>query len=162
MGKVDLSGLCEAGLLKFLRLEAKIERQEGKNVIFRQIETSVHQPYLDFLKLVRLSQPHNSILNRSHHNLETVPANPFSISQTNRTPLLSHLKNASPEPYTPFTMRLTAELIQTSLSYLNPLKERELDLRGAYQAEKSRYYTLLLRAQLISINEDCRSQNTRY
>lgn len=39
-------------------------------------------------------------------------------------------------------MRLTAELIQTSLSYLNPLKERELDLRGAFeQAEKSRYYT---------------------
>lgn len=28
-------------------------------------------------------------------------------------------------------MRLTAELIQSSLSYLNPLKERELDLRGA-------------------------------
>ncbi|TVY32943.1 U2 small nuclear ribonucleoprotein A', partial [Lachnellula subtilissima] len=27
-------------------------------------------------------------------------------------------------------MRLTTELIQTSLSYLNPLKERELDLRG--------------------------------
>lgn len=29
-------------------------------------------------------------------------------------------------------MRLTAELIQNSLSYINPLKERELDLRGAY------------------------------
>jgi U2 small nuclear ribonucleoprotein A' len=27
-------------------------------------------------------------------------------------------------------MRLTAELIKDSLSYLNPLKERELDLRG--------------------------------
>ncbi|KAI9679455.1 MAG: U2 snRNP complex subunit [Caeruleum heppii] len=27
-------------------------------------------------------------------------------------------------------MRLTAELIQSSLSYLNPLKDRELDLRG--------------------------------
>ncbi|KAI9809195.1 MAG: U2 snRNP complex subunit [Sarcosagium campestre] len=27
-------------------------------------------------------------------------------------------------------MRLTAELLQSSLSYLNPLKERELDLRG--------------------------------
>lgn len=27
-------------------------------------------------------------------------------------------------------MRLTAELVNTSLSYLNPLKERELDLRG--------------------------------
>jgi hypothetical protein len=27
-------------------------------------------------------------------------------------------------------MRLTAELINNSLSYLNPLKERELDLRG--------------------------------
>jgi U2 small nuclear ribonucleoprotein A' len=30
-------------------------------------------------------------------------------------------------------MRLTAELIRDSLSYLNPLKERELDLRGAFQ-----------------------------
>lgn len=30
------------------------------------------------------------------------------------------------------SMRLTSELIQSSLSYLNPLKERELDLRGAY------------------------------
>jgi hypothetical protein len=36
-------------------------------------------------------------------------------------------------------MRLTAELINNSLSYLNPLKERELDLRGAF--EKNRYYT---------------------
>jgi len=27
-------------------------------------------------------------------------------------------------------MRLTADLIHDSLSYLNPLKERELDLRG--------------------------------
>jgi U2 small nuclear ribonucleoprotein A' len=27
-------------------------------------------------------------------------------------------------------MRLTSELISSSLSYLNPLKERELDLRG--------------------------------
>lgn len=32
------------------------------------------------------------------------------------------------------TMRLTVELIHNSLSYLNPLKERELDLRGAYFA----------------------------
>lgn len=29
-------------------------------------------------------------------------------------------------------MRLNAELINNSLSYLNPLKERELDLRGAF------------------------------
>ena len=28
------------------------------------------------------------------------------------------------------SMRLTAKLINNSLSYLNPLKERELDLRG--------------------------------
>jgi U2 small nuclear ribonucleoprotein A' len=34
-------------------------------------------------------------------------------------------------------MRLTAELIENSLSYLNPLKERELDLRGAYCPEKN-------------------------
>lgn len=31
---------------------------------------------------------------------------------------------------TPKTMRLTAELITSSLSYNNPLNERELDLRG--------------------------------
>jgi len=37
-------------------------------------------------------------------------------------------------------MRLTAELINNSLSYLNPLKERELDLRGAFSV-KDRYYT---------------------
>ena len=29
-------------------------------------------------------------------------------------------------------MRLTADLINNSLSYLNALKERELDLRGAF------------------------------
>jgi hypothetical protein len=29
-------------------------------------------------------------------------------------------------------MRLTADLIRDSLSYLNPLMERELDLRGAF------------------------------
>jgi len=29
-------------------------------------------------------------------------------------------------------MRLTAELIHNSLSYLNPLHERELDLRGVF------------------------------
>ncbi len=45
-------------------------------------------------------------------------------------------------------MRLTAELLTTSLSYLNPLKERELDLRGklpttpiSLLSEKSRYST---------------------
>lgn len=30
-------------------------------------------------------------------------------------------------------MRLTVELIQNSLSYINPLKDRELDLRGAFK-----------------------------
>jgi len=42
-------------------------------------------------------------------------------------------------------MRLTAELINSSLSYLNPLNERELDLRGMPHPddvpEKDRYYT---------------------
>jgi len=32
-------------------------------------------------------------------------------------------------------MRLTADLINASLSYLNPLKERELDLRGVFQRD---------------------------
>jgi len=42
-------------------------------------------------------------------------------------------------------MRLTAELITSSLSYLNPLKERELDLRGALSTllKRAEYYTLL-------------------
>lgn len=40
-------------------------------------------------------------------------------------------------------MRLTAELVHNSLSYLNPLKERELDLRGTTIPcqEEDRYYT---------------------
>lgn len=43
-------------------------------------------------------------------------------------------------------MRLTAELINNSLSYLNPLNERELDLRGTTACPddvpgKDRYYT---------------------
>lgn len=42
-------------------------------------------------------------------------------------------------------MRLTAELIHNSLSYLNPLNERELDLRGTTirhdVPEKDRYCT---------------------
>jgi U2 small nuclear ribonucleoprotein A' len=37
-------------------------------------------------------------------------------------------------------MRLTPELIKESLSYINPLKERELDLRGL-SPPKNRYYT---------------------
>ena len=48
--------------------------------------------------------------------------------------------------------RLTAELIQQSLSYLNPLKERELDLRGEFFAtEKNRVLHFEGRAPLISI-----------
>ena len=43
-----------------------MERQEEKNVISRQIETSLIQPYLDMLKLVGLSQRYISILNRSY------------------------------------------------------------------------------------------------
>jgi U2 small nuclear ribonucleoprotein A' len=45
----------------------------------------------------------------------------------------SHLELSPPTSITSpqsFKMRLTAELIQNSLSYLNPLNERELDLRG--------------------------------
>lgn len=40
-------------------------------------------------------------------------------------------------------MRLTSELINNSLCYLNPLKERELDLRGMVPLldnVQSRYY----------------------
>lgn len=41
-------------------------------------------------------------------------------------------------------MRLTADLIGHSLSYLNPLKEREMDLRGASRgSHKGRYCTLI-------------------
>ena len=34
-------------------------------------------------------------------------------------------------------MRLTVELINNALSYLNPLKERELDLRGACKLKRA-------------------------
>jgi len=39
-------------------------------------------------------------------------------------------------------VRLTAELIQNSLSYLNPLKERELDLRGAFGKEQMLHFMI--------------------
>jgi hypothetical protein len=41
-----------------------------------------------------------------------------------------------------FAMRLTSELIHDSLSYLNPLKERELDLRGAFMKRADATYFL--------------------
>lgn len=40
-------------------------------------------------------------------------------------------------------MRLTVDLIRNSLSYLNPLKERELDLRGAFSASVRRLRMVL-------------------
>ena len=46
-----------------------------------------------------------------------------------------HYRQSDPPATT--TMRLTAELVQNSLSYLNPLKERELDLRGAYKLKRA-------------------------
>lgn len=40
-------------------------------------------------------------------------------------------------------MRLTVDLVQKSLSYLNPIKERELNLRGiAFPAQKRADITL--------------------
>lgn len=66
---------------------------------------------------------------------------------------LTHLVQSTDRPLqlsrphtTAVKMRLTAELITSSLTYLNPLKERELDLRGTTSptssfSEKSRYYT---------------------
>jgi len=52
-----------------------------------------------------------------------------------------HTKDCSTSRAGRTKMRLTVELIQGSLSYLNALNERELDLRGAY-TEKDRYYSL--------------------
>jgi hypothetical protein len=42
-------------------------------------------------------------------------------------------------------MRLTVDLLQNSLSYINPLKERELDLRGMFTRalKRTEYYTEL-------------------
>lgn len=58
-------------------------------------------------------------------------------------------------------MRLTAELIQNSLSYLNPLKERELDLRGAYKLKRADTTLLLQNMSSIDIIlADCRTQDT--
>lgn len=58
-------------------------------------------------------------------------------------------------PDVPAAMRLTAELIQNSLSYLNPLKERELDLRGAFGLKRAD--TTLCEASSIDIMiENCR------
>jgi len=58
--------------------------------------------------------------------------------------LTNNAKTTTSKPPTTTTMRLTAELITSSLSYLNPLKERELDLRGAFATclKRAEHYTL--------------------
>ncbi|KFG78325.1 U2 small nuclear ribonucleoprotein A' [Metarhizium anisopliae] len=48
-------------------------------------------------------------------------------------------------------MRLTSELIHDSLSYLNPLKERELDLRGNFPLSPRITTLLLARNRIASI-----------
>lgn len=63
------------------------------------------------------------------HSRDThsIHATAFARISTRRT-LFADLFQVT--QYRAATMRLTAELINNSLSYLNPLKERELDLRG--------------------------------
>lgn len=60
-------------------------------------------------------------------------------------------------------MRLTTDLINQSLSYLNPLKERELDLRGVYLPEKNRCYTCVCESSIDSESFPLgRIQDTEY
>jgi hypothetical protein len=66
------------------------------------------------------------------------PLSRFGLNIIDLTEVVDIL--VSPYYYCYFTiaiMRLTAELVQSSLSYLNPLKERELDLRGAYLPKRT-------------------------
>src|SRR5438128_2042970 len=60
--------------------------------------------------------------------------NSFSFGQTEFHIFQRHRFAFAIRPERQFTgeMRLTADLINSSLSYLNPNKERELDLRGAF------------------------------
>jgi len=81
------------------------------------------------------SYPNKPIhLNKKKHKVDTPPRNFSSETGINRTTdsstLFLLIAPTGPSTFTAL-MRLTAELIQSSLSYLNPLKERELDLRGA-------------------------------
>lgn len=39
-------------------------------------------------------------------------------------------------------VKLTAEIVQNSMQYINPVKDRELDLRGK-DAAKKLYFTLI-------------------
>jgi hypothetical protein len=60
------------------------------------------------------------------HTARSISPKLLSSSSTSLSTFNHRLAPAS----TAATMRLTAELITNSLSYINPLLERELDLRG--------------------------------
>ena len=103
-----------------------------------QAKGNVSNPAKSLIKLslkhrliptLRNFETKSSRKNSIHVNITfdfAIPAQSHSILQR----LLAFLAN----------MRLTAELINNSLSYLNPLKERELDLRGMPHTKPRKIY----------------------
>jgi hypothetical protein len=86
-------------------------------------ELVVSQPCVTAQHIVASSLPNYT--SHSHHSQPSKRI-PITAQQADHTNCKRHKSIPTAK------MRLTAELINNSLSYLNPLKERELDLRGAF------------------------------
>lgn len=124
--------------------------RENKNLC-RAIENNFATA--KYLAPLRFSMPRASLarysasfeLSQASKILDKYISKPTSLPNFLRNPQCAdpdsqHLLRLPWTQYSPTptaTMRLTAELIQSSLSYLNPLKERELDLRGAYSLKRT-------------------------
>ena len=115
------------------KLDMKVDVREGGG------KRSQTRPYIKYrLSHVQrtLFAAANRIIREIHQKIK-LSDNPVSnINQQSSSqpvpasnPNHHHSNRPIPGPQT-ITMRLTAELINTSISFLNPLKERELDLRG--------------------------------
>lgn len=67
----------------------------------------------------------------------TAKPTPTSIHATRQTPSRSLPSSTLPNQFAvPDTMRLTSEILAATPSFLNPINDRELDLRGAFPKEQ--------------------------
>ena len=110
-------------------------------MIFHQIRTSLSQPYLDFSKLVRLSQRHIGVLTRSRQNVEAVLANPFFLSQINPRPLPSHLEKGPVGALCTIHHEVNSRTDSKLPLLPQPPQRARTGSQRCVQAEKSRYYT---------------------
>ena len=124
-----------------LLVRSKDKAVQDEILIFYPIRTSLFQPYLDFLKLVRLSQQHIGILNCSHQKIEAILANisPLLVNQSNA---LTFASQKGPIRALCTIHHEVNSRTDSNLPLLpQPPQRARTGSQRCVQAEKSRYYT---------------------